>query len=57
MVARPVSEGGTSAIHFAIKTARMGQSLDSWLLADDPDHGSFDMGLAGVDFKKGPRRP
>jgi len=57
MVARPVSEGGTSAIHFAIKTARMGQSLDSWLLADDPDHGSFDMGLAGVDFKKGAATP
>lgn len=46
-------QGGIPALHFAIKTARMGQSMDSWVLADDPDHSSFDMGLASVDFKHG----
>jgi hypothetical protein len=53
MVAAPVEEGGAPAVHIAIKTMRMGQSLDSWLLADDPEHGVFDMGLAQIDFKKG----
>ena len=53
MVAGPVADGGAPAVHFTVKTARMGQTLDAWLLADDPDHGTFDMGLAGIDFKKG----
>ncbi len=57
MVPKAVDDGGTPALHFTIKTARMGQSLDSWVLADDPDHGTFDMGLAGVDFKKGTATP
>jgi len=57
MVPRAVTDGGAQALHFTIKTARMGQSLDSWLLADDPDHGTFDMGLAGVEFKKGTASP
>jgi len=57
MEPKAVREGGTPALHFTIKTARMGQSLDSWLLADDADHGTFDMGLAGVEFKKGTATP
>jgi hypothetical protein len=57
MVPKAVEEGGTPALHFTIKTAQMGQSLDAWLLADDPDHGTFDMGLAGVEFKKGTATP
>jgi hypothetical protein len=59
MVPKAVADGGagTPALHFSIKTARMGQSLDSWLLADDADHGKFDMGLAGVEFKKGTATP
>jgi hypothetical protein len=57
MVPKAVTTAGTPALHFTIKTARMGQSLDSWLMADDPDHGSFDMGLAGIDFKKGTATP
>jgi hypothetical protein len=52
MVARAVPDDGAPALHFTIKTARMGQSLDSWVLADDPDHGAFDMGLANIEFKK-----
>jgi hypothetical protein len=52
MEPRPI-EGGIPALHFTIKTARMGQSMDSWVLADDPDHATFDMGLAGVDFRHG----
>jgi hypothetical protein len=57
MVPKVVAEGGAPALHFAIKTARMGQSLDAWLLADDPDHGTFDMGLAAVEFKHGTATP
>ena len=57
MVATAASTGGTPALHFAIKTLRMGQTLDAWVLADDPDHGSFDMGLAGIDFKRGAAAP
>ena len=57
MVPKAVRGDGAPALHFSIKTMRMGQSLDAWLLADDPDHGSFDMGLAQVEFKKGRRHP
>jgi hypothetical protein len=57
MVPKAIEDGGTPALHFSIKTARMGQSLDSWLLADDPDHGTFDMGLASIEFKKGTAAP
>jgi hypothetical protein len=57
MAPKEVADDGTPALHFSIKTARMGQSLDSWVLADDADHGSFDMGLASVEFKKGKATP
>jgi len=57
MVPKAIAGGGTPALHFAIKTARMGQTLDSWVMADDPDHGSFDMGLAKIEFKKGTATP
>ena len=57
MVPKAAAEKGVPALHFAIKTARMGQSLDSWLLADDADHGTFDMGLAGIEFKRGTAAP
>jgi len=57
MVPKATASGGETALHFSIKTARMGQTLDSWLMADDPDHGSFDMGLASIEFKKGTATP
>ena len=52
---RPVETGGTPAVHFTVKTAMMGQQLESWLLADDEHegHGSFNMGLATVNLKRG----
>jgi hypothetical protein len=31
----------------------MNQRLESWLLADDPQHGNFSMGLANIEFKRG----
>lgn len=49
----PAPENGVPAIHVTIATAMMGQQLDSWLLADDLEHGTFDMGLAHVLFKRG----
>jgi hypothetical protein len=50
---RPTDSGGTPALHFTIKTAMMGQKLDSWLMANDPEHGSFAMGLANIELKRG----
>jgi hypothetical protein len=50
---RPLKDGGLPALHFKIETAMMNQHLESWLLADDPQHGSFSMGLANIDLKRG----
>src|SRR5437879_3462966 len=49
--ARP--DGGLPALHFTIATAKMGQHLDSWLLAGDPQNGTFSMGLANIELKRG----
>jgi hypothetical protein len=38
-------------LHFTIATAMMNQRLDGWLLADDPQHGNFSMGLANIELK------
>src|ERR1700693_2330123 len=50
---RPLKDGGVPALHFKIETAMMNQHLESWLLADDPQHGSFSMGLANSELKRG----
>jgi hypothetical protein len=50
---KPLNDAGPPALHFTIKTAMMGQNLESWLLADDPQHGTFGMGLANIDLKRG----
>src|SRR5438552_10819459 len=51
---KPSSEGdGAPALHFTIATAMMNQHLDGWLLADDPQHGNFSMGLANIELKRG----
>lgn len=47
------SDDGIPAIHFTIKTAMMGQRLESWLLTDDPQSGNFSMGLANIELKRG----
>src|ERR1700675_702695 len=54
---RPLKDGGLPALHFKIETAMMNQHLESWLLADDPQHGSFSMGLANIEFKRGSAAP
>ena len=50
---RPLKDGGAPALHFKIETTMMNQRLESWLLADDPQHGSFSMGLANIELKRG----
>ena len=50
---RPLDAGGTPALHFTIKTAMMGQQLESWLLADNAQNGNFAMGLANIELKRG----
>src|SRR5713226_8589582 len=50
---RPRADGGAPALHFTISTALMNQHLESWLLADDPQHGNFSMGLANIELKRG----
>jgi hypothetical protein len=54
---KPVTDGGAPAVHFTIATAMMNQRLDSWLLADDRQHGSFNMGLATIELKRGTAPP
>lgn len=44
---------GAPALHVSLATAMMGQKLEAWLLADDPTHGTFDLGLASISLKKG----
>jgi hypothetical protein len=50
---KPLNDGGATALHFTISTAMMNQHLNSWLLADDPQHGNFSMGLANIELKRG----
>src|SRR5437867_5580845 len=50
---KPASDDGAPALHFTIATAMMNQHLDGWLLADDPQHGNFLMGLANIELKRG----
>ncbi|MDQ6809842.1 MAG: cytochrome c biogenesis protein ResB [Verrucomicrobiota bacterium] len=50
---KPLPDGGVPALHFTIATAMMNQHLESWLLADDQQHGSFNMGLANIALKRG----
>ena len=50
---KPLNDGGAPALHFTIATAMMNQRLESWLLADDHQHGSFNMGLATIELKRG----
>ncbi len=50
---RPLETGGAPALHFTIKTQMMGQQLENWLLADDPEQGKFSMGLANIELKRG----
>ncbi|HEV3409046.1 MAG TPA: hypothetical protein VG095_02035 [Chthoniobacterales bacterium] len=50
---RPVTEGGMPAVHFTMTTAMMGQRLENWLLAENPQHSAFEMGLARIELKRG----
>ncbi|MBA3273257.1 MAG: hypothetical protein H0T11_05215, partial [Chthoniobacterales bacterium] len=50
---KPLESGGAPAVHFAIATAMMAQRLESWVLADDGEHSSFNMGLAAISLKRG----
>src|SRR5881398_4067639 len=50
---KPLANGGAPALHFTISTAMMNQRLESWLLADDLQHGNFSMGLANIELKRG----
>ena len=50
---KPLNEAGAPALHFTIATAMMNQHLESWLLADDHQHGAFNMGLATIELKRG----
>ncbi|MDQ2868308.1 MAG: cytochrome c biogenesis protein ResB, partial [Verrucomicrobiota bacterium] len=50
---RARAEGGALALHFTVHTAMMGQTLESWLIADHAQHGNFSMGLANIELKRG----
>ncbi len=50
---KSLKAGGVPALHFTIVTKMMGQHLESWLMADDRQHGAFNMGLATIELKRG----
>lgn len=50
---RPLREGGEPAVHFTVSTAMMGQRLENWLLAGNPQQSRFSMGLANIELKRG----
>jgi hypothetical protein len=50
---KPLPNDGAPALHFTINTAMMGQRLESWLLADDPQNATFSMGLANIELRRG----
>jgi hypothetical protein len=50
---KPLKDGGAPALHFSVATAMMGQRLENWLMADDHQHSSFNMGLATIELKRG----
>src|SRR5437763_136333 len=50
---KSLQAGGTPALHFTIATKMMGQKLENWLMADDRQHGAFNMGLATIELKRG----
>jgi len=50
---KSLNDDGVPAVHFTIATAMMNQQLDGWLLADDPQNGTFPMGLANIELKRG----
>lgn len=50
---KPLTDGGAPALHFTLATAMMGQRLESWIMADDHQHSSFNMGLATINLKRG----
>jgi hypothetical protein len=50
---KPLNDGGAPAVHFTIATAMMNQRFDGWLLADDPQNGTFPMGLANIELRRG----
>jgi hypothetical protein len=54
---KALKNGGAPALHFTIKTAMMGQHLESWLLGDDAQNDSFSMGLANIELKRGTAPP
>ena len=53
MAPKRLPTGGIPALHIVLKTSMMAQSLDSWLLGDEGEHSSFNMGLASIQLKKG----
>jgi len=40
---RQLKDAGAPALHFKIETAMMNQHLESWLMANDPEHRTFSM--------------
>ena len=45
---------GQPAVHLRLVTRRVGATIDQWLLAGDPDHGTLDLsGLASVRLERG----
>lgn len=50
---KPADREGLPAIELQLETAMMSQRLGGWLMAGSERHGTLDLGLAKIDFKRG----
>lgn len=48
-----VAAGGRPALKMRLVSKRLKQTIESWLLVDDAEHNSLDLGLASVQLRRG----
>lgn len=48
-----VAPGGRPAVKMRLVSRRLKQNIESWLLVDDAEHNSMDLGLASVQLRRG----
>lgn len=52
-----VAAGGRPALKLRLTSQRLKQTIESWLLVDDAEHNSLDLGLAAVQLRRGSAPP
>ncbi len=49
----PPNAGGQPAVRVQLVSKRLKQTMDNWLMANDPEHATLDLGLASVQVRRG----